>query len=85
MRELRLALSAEDPDTERIRTTIQAIKELRDALKSKDAELEKHLEENLTVVQQGKYLIFVTAFFNELKSRLDRARMMRERARQKKK
>ncbi len=85
MRELRLALSEEDPDTERIRTTIQALKELRDALKSKDAELEKHLEENLTVVQQGKYLVFVAAFFNELRRQLDRARMMRERAGQKKK
>ena len=85
MRELRLVLSTEDPDTERISTTIQAIKELRDALKSKDAELEKHLEENLTVVQQGKYLVFVTAFFNELRKQLDRARMMRESAGQKKK
>ena len=84
MRELRLTLSAEDPDTERIRTTIQAIKGFRDALRSKDTEMEKHLEENLTVVQQGKYLVFVTAFFNELRKQLDRARMMRERAGQKK-
>ena len=67
MRELRLALNAEDPDTEKIRITIQAIKGFRDALRNKDAEMEKHLEENLTVVQQGKYLVFVTAFFNELR------------------
>ena len=85
MRELRLALNAEDPDTEKIRITIQAIKGFRDALRNKDAEMEKHLEENLTVVQQGKYLVFVTAFFNELRKQLDRARMMRERAGQIKK
>jgi len=85
MRELRLALSAEDPDAEGLKATIQAIKELRDALKSKDTELEKHLEKNLTVIQQAKYLVFVTTFFNELRSQLNRARMMRERAGQKEK
>lgn len=84
MQGLRTDLTEEDPDPKVLKDRIQAIKELRDALKSKDAELEKHLEENLTVVQQAKYLMFITAFYRELRDNVDRARLLRERARQKK-
>lgn len=85
MREMRAALSAEDPDTEILQAKIQALKELRDALKSKDKELEKYLEENLTVIQQAKYLVFMSAFFNELRDSLTKARNLRERTVPKKK
>ena len=85
MREIRSGLSAEDPDPEVLKAKIQTLKELRDALKNKDAELEKHLEENLTVIQQAKYLVFMNAFFNELRESLNRARNLRERAAPKKK
>lgn len=85
MRELRMALSAEDPDEGVLKSKMQAIKELREDLKSKDRELESHLEENLTVIQQAKYLIFVTVFFKELRDQVDRARRMRESVAPKKK
>jgi uncharacterized protein (UPF0335 family) len=85
MREIRADLSKENPDPETLRTNIQALKELRDALKNKDAELEKHLEANLTVIQQAKYLVFMNAFFNELRDSLNRARNLRERTAPKKK
>lgn len=78
MRELRMALNAESPDVEVLKGKIQTIKELREDLKSKDKELERHLEENLTVIQQAKYLIFVTVFFKELRDQVDRARRLRE-------
>lgn len=85
MHEIRTVLDAEDPDPEALKAKIHAIKELRDALKAKDTELEKHMEENLTVIQQAKYLVFMNVFFNELRDSLNRARIMREKARPKKK
>jgi len=85
MQDLRMNLRKEDPDPKVLKDGIQAIKKLREALKSKDAEVEKHLEENLTVVQQAKYLMFVTAFLRELRDNVDRARQEREKARLKKK
>ncbi len=85
MREIRAALSVEDPDQEVLKAKIQTLKELRDALKSKDKDLEKHLEENLTVIQQAKYLVFMNAFLNELRESLNRARNLRERTGPKKK
>ena len=85
IREIRATLSAEDPDSEVLKAKIQALKELRDALKNKDTELEKHLEENLTVIQQAKYLVFMNAFFNELRDSLNRARNLREKTGPKKK
>ena len=85
MREIRAALSAEDPDSEALKAKIQTLKELRDTLEKKDRELEKHLEENLTVIQQAKYLVFMNAFFNELRDSLNRARILREKTRPKKK
>ena len=78
MREIRAALSAEDPDTEVLKVKMQALKQLRDDLKNKDTEIEKYLEENLTVIQQAKYMVFVNAFFNELRDSLNRARTLRE-------
>ncbi len=85
MQDLRMNLREEDPDPKVLEGTIQALKKLRDALKSKDAEIEKHLEENLTVVQQAKYLIFIPVFLRELRESVDRARQLREKARVKKK
>jgi hypothetical protein len=85
MQALRMNLREEDPDLKVLEDRIQALKKLRDALRSKDAEVEKHLEENLTVVQQAKYLIFMTTFLRELRDNVDRARQMREKARVKKK
>lgn len=85
MREIRAALSAEDPDLEVLKAKIQSLKQLRDALKNKDTEMERYLEENLTVIQQAKYMVFMNAFFNELRDSLNKARTLRERTGPKKK
>lgn len=85
MQDLRINLREDDPDPKVLEDRIQALKKLRDALKSKDEEVEKHLEENLTVVQQAKYLIFMPTFLRELRDNVDRARQLREKARVKKK
>ncbi len=85
MREIRAALSVEDPDLEVLKAKIQALKQLRDALKNKDTEMERYLEENLTVIQQAKYIVFMNAFFNELRDSLNKARTLRERTGPKKK
>lgn len=85
MQDLRMNLREEEPDLKALQDRIQALKKLRDALKSKDAEVEKHLEENLTVVQQAKYLIFMPGFLRELRESVDRARQLREKVKVKKK
>ena len=85
MRELRMMLREGEPDPEALKLRIQALKELRDDLRSKDAEVEAQLEEILTVVQQAKYLVFMNVFFKELRENLERARNIRGKAAPKKK
>ena len=85
MRELRMMLREGEPDPEALKLRIQALKELRDDLRSKDAEVEAQLEEILTVVQQAKYLVFMNVFFKELRENLERARNIRGKAAHKKK
>ena len=85
MKELRLILKDKDPDQKELKNKINKIKELRNLIKSKDEELEKKLEENLTLIQRAKYLMFTPGFYRELREKLERARLMRERQRQKNK
>jgi Spy/CpxP family protein refolding chaperone len=85
MQELRMMLKEGKPDPEALKLRIQALKELRDDLRSKDAEAEAQLEEILTVVQQAKYLVFMNVFFKELRENLERARNIKGKAAPKKK
>ncbi|MDH5466159.1 MAG: hypothetical protein OEY25_01940 [Candidatus Aminicenantes bacterium] len=85
MQELRMMLKEGEPDPEALQVRIQALKELRKGLGSKDAEVEAQLEEILTVVQQAKYLVFMNVFFRELRENLERARNIRGKAAPKKK
>ena len=85
MQELRMMLKEGEPDPEALQVRIQALKELREGLRSKDAEVEAQLEEILTVVQQAKYLVFMNVFFRELRENLERARNIRGKAAPKKK
>ena len=85
MQELRMILKEEEPDPEALKLRIEALKELRDELRSKDAEVEAQLKEILTVVQQAKYLVFMNVFFKELRENLERARNIRQKAAPKKK
>ena len=80
MQELRMILKEEEPDPEALKLKIEALKELRDELRSKDAEVEAQLQEILTVVQQAKYLVFMNVFFKELRENLERARNIRQKA-----
>jgi len=85
MQELRMILKEEEPDPEALKLRIEALKELRDELRNKDAEVEAQLKEILTVVQQAKYLVFMNVFFKELRENLERARNIRQKAAPKKK
>ncbi len=83
IRELRLILREEKPDQKELISKINKIKELRNLIKKKDEELEARMEENLTLVQRAKYLMFAANFYRELRDKLERARIQRERQRQK--
>lgn len=81
LRELRLALGDESRDQKKIGDRVDAILDLRRKIESKDKELEAFLLENLTQVQRGKYLIFATDFYQELREKLERARGLQQRLR----
>jgi Spy/CpxP family protein refolding chaperone len=81
LRELGLILNSKQIDQKRILEKIDSIKKLRNLLRDKDEELENYLEENLTLTQRAKYLIFSTDFYRDLREKLGRARMMQERLR----
>ncbi len=83
VRELRLILREEKPDQNDLKNKINKIKELRNLIKEKDEELETRMEENLTLIQRAKYLMFAANFYRDLRDNLDRARIQRERQRQK--
>ncbi len=83
VRELRLILKEEEPDQDDLKSKINKIKELRNLIKKKDEELDARMEENLTLIQRAKYLMFAANFYRDLRDNLDRARIQRERQRQK--
>lgn len=85
MQELRMILKEAEPDPKALQMRIQSLKESRDELRSKDAEVEAKLEEILTVVQQAKYLVFMNVFFKELRENLEKARSIRGKVAPKKK
>ena len=83
VKELRLILRKEEPDQGDLKSKINKIKELRNLIKKKDEELEARMEENLTLIQRAKYLMFAANFYRDLRDNLGRARIQRERQRQK--
>jgi len=85
MRELRSILRNENHDEQEFTDRIKRIKELRNLLKSKDEELENFLDDNLTLLQRAKYIIFSQDFYRGLREKLERARIMQERLRKEKK
>ena len=85
MREIKLILNEENPDQKELKNKIAALKKLRNLLRSKDEEMETQLEENLTLIQRAKYVLFLAEFYRDLRGKLERARIMRERLRQKSK
>ncbi len=85
VKELRLILRKEEPDQGDLKSKINKIKELRNLIKKKDEEREARLEENLTLIQRAKYMMFAVNFYRDLMNKLDRARSQRDRQRQKRK
>lgn len=85
MKELRLILKDKDPDQKELKNKISTIKELRNLIRNKDEELEAYIEENITLVQRAKFMIFSVGFYRDLRDSLERARIMRERLQQKNK
>ncbi len=83
VRELRLILREEELAQDDLKNKINKIKELRNVIKKKDKEQETRMEENLTLIQRAKYLMFAANFYRDLRNNLDRARIQRERQRQK--
>jgi hypothetical protein len=74
LRKLRSLLHEEMPDENELAQIVKELRELRYRLKGKDEELEIFLAENLTLVQQAKYILFAQDFFRGLKEKLERAR-----------
>jgi hypothetical protein len=79
--ELRTLLKDEAPKEAEIETRIKNLMELRNELKSKDDEFETFLDSNLSLVQRAKYVLFSIDFYRGLGEKLNRARMIRNRAR----
>lgn len=77
-RELRLILRAESPEEKEITGKIDLIKGLRARLKGKDDELESSIEENLTLVQRAKYMLFWQDFYQVLRENLQRAKGLQQ-------
>ncbi len=77
VRELRLILKEEEPDQDDLKNKINKIKELRNLIKKKDEELDARLEENLTLIQRAKYMMFAANFYRDLRNNLDRVRIQR--------
>jgi hypothetical protein len=56
---------------------ISRIKDLRTAIKAKDDELENYLENNLSLHQKAKYILFAVDFYRGLGEKLRQARKWR--------
>jgi len=55
-----------------ISARLASVKSAQEAVKAKDAELERHLETHLSAVQKAKYLLFQIDFYRGLTDVLDR-------------
>jgi len=80
MKELRLILTKEKPEEHEIESVIEDLKRLRNAIQSKDKELEKIIEKNLNLVQKAKYLIFAVDFYRGLREKVDKARRLQKKS-----
>lgn len=84
MRELRLLLREENPDEQELSELLIKINEIKESLRVKEIEFEKFLEDNLTLVQQARYIVFSQEFYRGLQEELSRARSLQQQMRRKK-
>lgn len=80
--DLRFTLGDEKPDRVKIQATMDKIKQLRQEIKTKEAELEQFVEQHLSLEQQAKYLIFFQDFYRSLQEKLNQARRLLQQKRQ---
>jgi len=78
IRGLRAALGRESAREDEILGFVQRIRDMRQSVRQKDEEFEAVLNENLTPVQKGKYLIFLVDFARGLGEKLNQARQARQ-------
>jgi Spy/CpxP family protein refolding chaperone len=78
IRDLRAALNRAPVREEEVLALVERIRATRQSIKQKDEEFEAVLDENLTPVQKGKYLIFLVDFARGLGDKLNQARQARQ-------
>lgn len=74
LRELRAMVRQQDVNEKELSPIMDEVKDLRIQVKNREEELQEFLEENLTVYQQAKYLIFIQDFLKDLREKLNKAR-----------
>ena len=74
MRELRVKLKQPDVNPDDLSRLLDELKDLRMQVKNRDEELQVFMEENLTIHQQARYLIFMQDFLKDLREKLNKAR-----------
>jgi predicted membrane chloride channel (bestrophin family) len=74
LRELRVKLRQPDVNQEELSRILDELKDLRMQVKNRDEELQKFMEENLTIQQQARYLLFMQDFLKDLREKLNKAR-----------
>jgi Spy/CpxP family protein refolding chaperone len=77
IRNLRAAINREALREADIMALVNRIKEMRQSIKQKDEAFDAVLDENLTPVQKGKYLIFLVDFARGLGEKLNQVRQNR--------
>jgi Spy/CpxP family protein refolding chaperone len=77
IRDLRAALEKEPVREADVLGMVKRIRDIRQSIKEKDGEFEATLDESLTPVQKGKYLLFLVDFARGLGEKLNRVRQIR--------
>lgn len=78
MKSLRKSLKQEVPNAEELENQLKELKRLRNILRDKDQELESFLEENLSIIQRARYMLFSVDFYRGLREKLQRARALQK-------
>jgi Spy/CpxP family protein refolding chaperone len=77
VRDLRAALERTPVREADVLALVQQVRDLRESVRRKDAEFEAVLDEQLTPVQKGRYIIFLVDFARGLGEKLNEARQAR--------
>jgi len=78
MRNLRILLRKDNPHEQTLSVLLGHIKSLKERLQSKEVEFEEFLADNLSLIQQAKYIIFSQEFYQGLQQQLNDARRVQQ-------